>query len=124
MHLRHSSKLLLLLLIKVLCLTSFQMSYAEESRADDVLYAELRANWNDIFPSGNRNAGGAMFFKYIYDNYKDYNEFLSMNRFYCQYRARSYHLTQNQNLFMQTTSKPENQPVEAFFAAVGHVHAI
>lgn len=83
MHLRHSSKLLLLLLIKFLCLTSFQMSYAEEPRADDVLYAELRANWNDIFPSGNRNAGGAMFFKYILDNYKDYNEFLSMNRFYC-----------------------------------------
>ena len=59
------------------------MSYAEEPRADDVLYAELRANWNDIFPSGNRNAGGAMFFKYTLDNYKDYNEFLSMNRFYC-----------------------------------------
>ena len=70
MHLRHSSKLFLLLLIKFLCLTSFQMSYAEEPRADDVLYAELRANWNDIFPSGNRNAGGAMFFKYILDNYK------------------------------------------------------
>ncbi len=83
MPLRRSLKLLSLLLIKLLCLTSFQMSHAKEPRSDDLLYAELRANWVDIFPSGNRNAGGAVFFKYILDNYKDYREFLTMNRFYC-----------------------------------------
>ncbi len=83
MHLRHTSKLLLLILIKFLCLTSFQVSHAEEPRANEELYKELRGNWNDIFPSGNRNAGGAILFKYILDNYKDYNEFMSMNQFYC-----------------------------------------
>ena len=47
------------------------MSYGEEPRADDVLYAELGANWTNFFPSGNGNAGGALFFKFILENYKN-----------------------------------------------------
>lgn len=47
------------------------------------LYQELKNNWGDIFPTGNRNAGGALFFKYIIDNYKDSNDFLELNKLYC-----------------------------------------
>ena len=56
---------------------------ADEGTRDSELFAELKADWNKIFPSGNRNAGGAMFFKHILDNYKDEDEFFALNRFYC-----------------------------------------
>ena len=98
------------------------MSYSEEHRADDVLYAELRAIGTTFFRLAIEMQVAQCFFKYLLDNYADYNEFLSMNRFYCPVSGSLYHLTQNQNLFMQTTAKPENQPVEASFVAVGHVH--
>ena len=36
---------------------------AQSPSTEADLYQELRESWNDIFPAGNRNAGGAQFFK-------------------------------------------------------------
>ena len=55
----------------------------DDQRAEDELFAELKADWNTIFPSENRNAGGAMFFKHILDNYENQDEFMTLNQFYC-----------------------------------------
>jgi len=48
-----------------------------------IAYHELKGSWNSIFPDGNRNAGGSAFFRYIYDNYSDYREFLDLNTAFC-----------------------------------------
>lgn len=53
------------------------------SNSDEALYQKLKASWSDIFPSGNRNAGGAVFFKHILDRYTDRDMFMKMNQFYC-----------------------------------------
>ena len=50
---------------------------------DRALYQQLRSSWSEIFPSGNRNAGGAVFFKHILDRYTDRDTFMAMNKFYC-----------------------------------------
>ena len=59
-----------------------------ESRSSDSLkliryYEELRADWGKIFPNKNRNAGGALFFKYILDNSNSKDEFFEKNKMYC-----------------------------------------
>jgi hypothetical protein len=59
-----------------------------ESRSPDSLkliryYEELRADWGKIFPNKNRNAGGALFFKYILDNSNSRDEFFEKNKMYC-----------------------------------------
>ena len=47
-------------------------------------YEYLQDNWSSIFPDGNRNAAGALFFKFIISipnlNYQDFIEF---NKLYC-----------------------------------------
>ncbi|MEE3078382.1 MAG: hypothetical protein VX341_03520 [Bdellovibrionota bacterium] len=44
----------------------------------------LKNHYNKIFPSRNRNAGGPMFFKYIYENLANtHDEFIAYNTFYC-----------------------------------------
>ena len=59
-----------------------------ESRSSDSLkliryYEELRADWGKIFPNKNRNAGGALLFKYILDNSNSRDEFFEKNKMYC-----------------------------------------
>merc|ERR1719499_49520 len=44
---------------------------------------KLMANWGKIFPTGNRNAGGPQFFKWIFDNAQSQHEFDEMNKLYC-----------------------------------------
>ena len=56
---------------------------AQSPSTEAVLYQEIRESWDDIFPTGNRNAGGAMFFKHILEIFHDMNEFMIMSRFYC-----------------------------------------
>ena len=46
-------------------------------------YEELRGDWGKIFPNGNRNAGGAQFFKYILSNSSTSEEFFEKNKMYC-----------------------------------------
>ena len=46
-------------------------------------HEELRDNWVEIFPNGNRNAGGAQFFKYILSNSTTSEEFFEKNKMYC-----------------------------------------
>ena len=58
-----------------------------ESRSSDSLkliryYEELRADWGKIFPNKNRNAGGALFFKYILDNSNSRDEFFEKIKMY------------------------------------------
>ena len=59
----------------------------------------------------------------LLDNYKEYNEFLSMNRFYCPVSGSFVPPDSEPEFVYATTKRPENQSVEASFAAVGHVHA-
>ncbi len=71
----------------VMCLMIPSIS-SGESRSSDSLkliryYEELRADWGKIFPNKNRNAGGALFFKYILDNSNSRDEFFEKNKMYC-----------------------------------------
>ena len=47
-------------------------------------FTNLKNNWNNIFPDGNRNAGGPRFFNHII-NMKNlsYKDFLEYNKLYC-----------------------------------------
>ena len=48
----------------LLCLLFISAAAAgDDQRAEDALFAELKADWNTIFPSGNRNAGGGDVFQ-------------------------------------------------------------
>ncbi len=71
----------------VICLMITSISSGEARSADSLklirYYEELRADWGKIFPNKNRNAGGALFFKYILDNSNSKDEFFEKNKMYC-----------------------------------------
>ena len=71
----------------VMCLLSPSISLGEPPNSDSLklirYYEELRADWGKIFPNKNRNAGGALFFKYILDNSNSRDEFFEKNKMYC-----------------------------------------
>ena len=71
----------------VICLLSPSISLGETPGSDSLklirYYEELRADWGKIFPNKNRNAGGALFFKYILDNSNSKDEFFEKNKMYC-----------------------------------------
>ena len=71
----------------VMCLMISPISFGESPSSDSLklmrYYEELRADWGKIFPNKNRNAGGALFFKYILDNSNSRDEFFEKNKMYC-----------------------------------------
>ena len=71
----------------VMCLLIPSISSGQTPSSDSLklirYYEELRADWGKIFPNKNRNAGGALFFKYILDNAKSKDEFFEKNKMYC-----------------------------------------
>ena len=71
----------------VMCLMISPISFGESPSSDTLklmrYYEELRADWGKIFPNKNRNAGGALFFKYIFDNSDSRDEFFEKNKMYC-----------------------------------------
>jgi len=71
----------------VMCLMISSISFGESPSSDSLklmrYYEELRADWGKIFPNKNRNAGGALFFKYILDNSNSRDEFFEKNKMYC-----------------------------------------
>ena len=71
----------------VMCLMNPFISLGESPSSDSLklirYYEELRADWGKIFPNKNRNAGGALFFKYILDNSNSRDEFFEKNKMYC-----------------------------------------
>ena len=76
-----------ILTIFVMCLMISPISFGESPSSDTLklmrYYEELRADWGKIFPNKNRNAGGALFFKYIFDNSDSRDEFFEKNKMYC-----------------------------------------
>ena len=71
----------------VMCLLIPSISSGQTPGSDSLklirYYEELRADWGKIFPNKNRNAGGALFFKYILDNSNSKYEFFEKNKMYC-----------------------------------------
>jgi len=60
-------------------------SYEENMDMTQEHYEELMNNFRNIFPTGNRNAGGPQFYEYIY-SHKDTltkDKFMLYNKFYC-----------------------------------------
>ena len=76
-----------ILTLCVMCLMISPISFGETPSSDTLklmrYYEELRADWGKIFPNKNRNAGGALFFKYIFDNSDSRDEFFEKNKMYC-----------------------------------------
>ena len=76
-----------ILTLCVMCLMISPISFGESPSSDTLklmrYYEELRADWGKIFPNKNRNAGGALFFKYIFDNSDSRDEFFEKNKMYC-----------------------------------------
>ena len=70
-----------------MCLMIPTISLGESPSSDSLklirYYEELRADWGKIFPNKNRNAGGALFFKYLLDNSNSRDEFFEKNKMYC-----------------------------------------
>ena len=73
--------------IFVMCLLIPSISLGQIPSSDSLklirYYEELRADWGKIFPNKNRNAGGALFFKYILNNSNSRDEFFEKNKMYC-----------------------------------------
>ena len=71
----------------VMCLIIPPISLGESRSPDSSklirYYEELRADWGKIFPNKNRNAGGALFFKYILEKEQNFEEFKELNKLYC-----------------------------------------
>ena len=71
----------------VMCLLIPSISLGQTPSSDSLklirYYEELRADWGKIFPNKNRNAGGALFFKYILDSSNSRDEFFEKNKMYC-----------------------------------------
>ena len=71
----------------VMCLLIPSISSGQTPSSDSSklirYYEELRADWGKIFPNKNRNAAGALFFKYILDNSNSRDEFFEKNKMYC-----------------------------------------
>jgi len=54
-----------------------------QERSDQQLYDYLVTHWGSIFPDGNRNGGGALFFKFLLEKNLPFGEFLRANKLYC-----------------------------------------
>ena len=65
--------------------TEKRVTYTPAYQAELSMYQDMLDNhYEKIFPNGNRNAGGPMFFKYIYENLAtSFEDFERYNRFYC-----------------------------------------
>ena len=73
-----------LVLFSVVLNLSAMWSTAETNEADARdYYNEVVEQWPKIFPDGNRNAGGAVFFKYFLDNVSSYRDFMEFSKLYC-----------------------------------------
>ena len=67
-------------------ITTFLSCNKTDHKIDEMaLFDEMMKNhYSKIFPNGNRNSGGPMFFKYIYENLaSNHAEFMAYNKFYC-----------------------------------------
>ena len=63
----------------------FSAAYCSDNDIDvgETLYQNLKDDWHNIFPQGNRNAGGPLFYKYILNQSKTLEEFYKYNSLYC-----------------------------------------
>ena len=79
------ARYILTLLVICLLIPSISLGKSQISDSSTLIryYEELRADWEKIFPNKNRNAGGALFFKYILDNSNSRDEFFEKNKMYC-----------------------------------------
>ena len=56
---------------------------AEKTNAEEIQYQQLQRDWWQIFPDGNRNAGGPKFFNYALNISKNFTEFQNFNKLFC-----------------------------------------
>ena len=56
---------------------------AEKTNAEETQYQQLQRDWWQIFPDGNRNAGGPKFFNYALNISKNFTEFQTFNKLFC-----------------------------------------
>ena len=56
---------------------------AQNVEPDELSYQQLKKDWWQIFPDGNRNVGGPKFFNYTLKNSGNVEEFTSFNRLFC-----------------------------------------
>ena len=79
------ARYILTLLVACLLIPSISLGESQSSDSSTLIryYEQLRADWGKIFPNKNRNAGGALFFKYILDNSNSRDEFFEKNKMYC-----------------------------------------
>ena len=66
--------------------TAFSGSYKSPQHIDEMsMFNDMMENhYSKIFPDRNRNSGGPMFFKYIFENLaNNHEEFIVYNKFYC-----------------------------------------
>ena len=56
---------------------------AEKTKAEEFQYQQLKRDWWQIFPDGNRNAGGPKFFNYALNSSKNFSEFQTFNKLFC-----------------------------------------
>ena len=85
--------ILILILISYYRKEYFTVGYKTVSQEDisttlkNLYINDLKVDFNTIFPSRNRNGGGAHFFKYAYDRFRDKdftaNQFENFHKIYC-----------------------------------------
>ena len=109
------SKFLLTQILAV-CFIVFSLGLSPGADAQSsIAYQELKGSWNSIFPNGNRNAGGSAFFRYIYDNYSDYKEFLDLNTAFCPVSGSLVHPSRGKLLISLKESGSTNKICGFFY---------
>ncbi len=66
----------------IFCLLHLSFN-GEKVKADELSYQQLKKDWWQIFPDGNRNVGGPKFFNYTLKKSRNFEEFTSFNRLFC-----------------------------------------
>ena len=56
---------------------------ADRTNAEEFQYQQLKRDWWQLFPDGNRNAGGPKFFNYALNISKNFTEFQKFNKLFC-----------------------------------------
>jgi len=70
--------------IFVSCQNEVEQSTPKPLNEVNMFNSMMKDHYSKIFPYGNRNSGGPMFFKYIYENLaNNHEEFIAYNKFYC-----------------------------------------
>ena len=94
---------------------------AEKTNAEETQYQQLQRDWWQIFPDGNRNAGGPKFFNYALNISKNFTEFQNFNKLFCPVSGSLINPNSIPEFVYINEEGSSRRSVVNFIGVVGHV---